>query len=244
MYHNFRIENFSQNDQKRINLFLKKLFPYLNLKKCSIVGGLTIRYHLSVNNIPYTIRPLNDIDLMVEEADAVSPTVGRDFYVYHYHPPKNGSFYIVLVDPILKIKVDIFNCDPPLEDPIEVKFFCYKIKIRGIEDQLAKTAFDIQRISNDNKVDPKQFQYTRLLMKIANFKKADRIWKKRNYEKYPKSLLLAIKRAEKIKFEHPEWSIKKPFRRTQPYKCRNCKSTDQFKITPMKRIYKVLGYVE
>lgn len=244
MTNNFTTTGFSSKDRKRIKLFLKKLFPYINLNKCSIVGGLAIRYHLAVSNIPYPTRPLNDIDLMVEEASVVSSLVSKDFYVYHYHPPQNGSFYIVLVDPILKIKVDIFDYSPPLEDPIEVKFNGYKIKIRNVEDQLVKTVFDIQRISKDWPVDPKQFQDTRFLMKIADLKKADKIWQKRNYKNYPKTLLTAINRAEEIAQKHPEWLKEGPVKKPQPYKCQNCKSTARFKVTPMEQVYKILGYVE
>ena len=240
---NFNLNGFYKKDKERINLFLKKLFPYLNLNQCSIVGGLAIRHHLSEKRIKYPVRPFNDIDLIAEKIDAVSAEVSKDFLVYHYHPLQNNSFYVVLLDKFLKIKVDIFDYDPPLEDPITVKLFDYKIKMRGLEDQLVKTVFDIQRISEENNVDPKQFQDTELMMKVADLKKANKIWQKRNYDKYPKTLLAAVTRARKIKFKYLEWFKKDPFKKPI-YKCKFCKNANGFKVTPMRKIYSVLGYIE
>jgi len=39
----------------------------------------------------------------------------------------------------------------------EVVFHGSKIKVVDTEDQLVKTVFDIQRISQENKVDPKHY---------------------------------------------------------------------------------------
>jgi len=57
-----------------------------------------------------------------------------------------------------------------------------KFKVVDTEDQLVKTVFDIQRISQENKVDPKQFIDTRLLMKVADMEKANEIWRDREYD--------------------------------------------------------------
>ena len=238
------ITGFGKSDAKRIKTHLIKLLPHIVINKMAIVGGLTIRYHLAKAGITYPVRPFNDLDLMVRDVSDVSSEVSKDFLVYHYHPPKEGTFYIVLLDPASKTKVDIFNWDPPLEEFITVDFDGYKLKIRSVEDQLVKTVYDIQRISKGKKVDPKQFEDTKLLLKIVDFKKAGKLWRKRNFEGYPSTLHEAIARANKIAKQHPEWLQVNPFKRLKPYHCVFCKMTGKFKITPMEEIYKILKFVE
>lgn len=238
------ITGFSINDTNRISTHLTKLLPYIDTNKMAIVGGLAIRYFLNQSGLKYPVRPFNDLDIKVEKADVVSPQASKEFLVYHYHPPKKGSFYIVLVDPTSKTKVDIFDWNPPVESYITVNFAGYKLKLQSIEDQLVKTVYDIQRISAEANVDPKQFKDTRLLMRVADMDLADKIWKKRNYKNYPKSIYDAIQRAEKIATDHSEWIKEHPFKKPQPYKCEICQDADGFKVEDMRKIYKVLGYVE
>lgn len=238
------VVGFSEYDKKRVNNCLAKIFPHLNMDKSVVVGGLAIRYHLVNSGLDYPSKKFNDLDLMVEEASVVKLSITKDFLIYHYHPQKGNNFYIVVVDPVNKIKVDIFDYDPPPENLKKVRFDLFKVKIRGIEDQLVKTVFDIQRISEKFKVDPKQFMNTKLLIQIANFKKADLMWKKRRYINYPNSIKDAIDRAFLIAKQHPDWVSEKPFRKPKPYHCLECKSTKNFPITQMSEIYKILGYVE
>lgn len=161
--------------------------------------------------------------------------------IYHYHP---DDFFLALVEPITKTKVDIFNFYPKPSEIVKVDFEGEKINIVSIEDQLVKTVLDINRISKNKKVDPKQFSDINLLLKIANRKKAEKLWIENNFENLPNSLEDSIKRAQMLSKKHPEWLKSKPFRRLKPYKCLKCKSTRAFKIEPMENIYRILKVVE
>lgn len=238
------VKGFKTVDSKRIKSHLGKLLPYIDTNKMVIVGGLAIRYLIAQAGIKYPARGFNDLDLMVKTVGAISPKVAKDFLIYHFHYSKKDSFFIALVDPVLKIKVDIFDWRPPLEEYTIVKFGNYKLKMRSIEDQLVKTVSDLQRISSEKRVDPKQFLDATLLMKIANTKFADIIWGKRNFSNYPNSIMSAFDRARDIAKLHPEWVKENPFKKPKPYQCPDCKSTKEFKITPMRQIYEILGYTE
>lgn len=241
------INSFSDEDSKKVASHLEKLLPYLDTERFAVVGGLAIRYHLAQKEIPYVLRPFNDLDIMMELMDAIDPKVTKDFMVYHYHPSqKNDSFYLVLVYAESRTKVDIFDYkDSYPEKLIKVPFEGNSVQVVSVEDQLVKTVIDIQRISEAAKVDPKQFNDTSLLMQIADMKLTDSIWKRKNFSKWPKDIGDAITRARKIKDEYPEWVKEKPFRKLEPYVCRDCVSDSSlFPLTPMETIYKVLGYVE
>lgn len=238
------ITGFSQTDAARVETHFKKLVPHLETNQFVIVGGLAIRYHLASKGINYPIRPFNDLDLITKSANVVHPSVTEDFLVYHYHPQKRDTFYIVLVDPESKTKVDIFDYQFPPQEIVKVPFSGQLVNLPSMEDQLVKVALDIQRISEVARVDPKMFTDMRLLTQIADMKKADELWRKWNFKQHPSTIQQAIDRVEKIKNEHPEWLQKSPFRKPNPYSCPDCVQTKDFPITDMKKIYEILGHIE
>lgn len=235
------ISGFSKLDKNKIKIHLIKLFPYLKKDGFVIVGGLAIRYHILSHDLSYPKREFNDLDIIVKNPRVISPKIAKDFLIYHYHP---DNFYLALVDPETKTKVDIFDFYPAPKKTVKVIFNKEKINIVSIEDQLVKTVLDINRISQKAKVDPKQFFDTKLLLKIADLKKTDELWRKNKFKSLPKSLEDAIKRAQDLTKQHPEWLKEKPFRKPKPYNCLNCKSIDGFKIIPIEKVYRILGYVE
>lgn len=235
------LSGFSGEEQRKILTHLERLLPYLKPDEFVIVGGLAIRYHLLSHGISYPQRQFNDIDIIVKDPSVVSPSVLDDFLIYHYHP---DDYFLALVDPISRTKIDIFSYYPEPLEAVTVPFGNKEVRVVSVEDQLVKTVLDIQRISEEAKVDPKQFEDTRLLMQIADMEKADRIWKSHNFDTWPKSINEAIDRAETIARENPQWVQEKPFRKPQPYICPHCQDKDGFVVTPMEEVYKVLGYVE
>lgn len=244
MKENELINGFTKIDSKRIGGHLRTLLPHLKPNKFVIVGGLAIRYHLAQNDINYPRKLFNDLDIIAEHPSVVLPTVTSDFFISHYHRNNENSFYIVLIDPKTKTKVDIFDYEMAPEQTINVDFDGQSLKLVSIEDQLVKTVFDIQRISSQSHVDPKQFLDTRLLMQIADMKRANLIWQRRNFKMYPRYIVEAIEKAQKIAEDHPEWIQEKPFYKPKPYKCNECINLPQFPLTPMEKIYKIMGYIE
>lgn len=142
------IIGFSGEEKERITTHLERLFPYLKPNGFVIVGGLAIRYHLLSHGIPYPPRPFNDLDIIVRDSNVVSPSVSNDFLVYHYHPK---DYFLALVDPISRTKVDIFSYNPKPQETVKVPFENREVDIRSIEDQLVKTILDMQRISSKAK---------------------------------------------------------------------------------------------
>lgn len=237
------VKGFSESESERVNKHLSKLVKYLTPGKFVIVGGLAIRYHLQTAGIDYPQRGFNDLDLIAENADVVHPGIAHDFLVYHFHQDGN-SFFFALVDEETKTKVDIFDWGNPPDNVMEVPFESGVLKIVSVEDQLAQTVRDIQRISEEAKVDPKQFSDAQLLSQIADMEKADELWRKRRNPEHPESIFDAIKKAEEIKQEHPEWVQVGPFHKPGPYDCSGCVRSEKYPLDPMDKIYSILGYVE
>lgn len=237
------VKGFSDDESERVEKHLSKLILHLTPNQFVIVGGLAIRYHLHKAGIRYPSRPFNDLDIIAEKVDVVHPDIAKDFLVYHFHQ-KDDFFYFAFVDEETRTKVDIFDWEKPPDKVVEIPFKNGFVKIKSIEDQLATTVYDIQRISDEAKVDPKQFLDAKLLSQVADMRRADELWRKRRKPEYPESISDAIQRAEAIKQEHPEWVKKSPFRKPGPYICSECVNSSDFPLTPMDRVYKLLGYIE
>jgi len=236
------IVGFNQQDSNKVKSLLLRLIPYLEENKYILVGGIAIRYHLISKGVPYNIRPFNDLDVIAKEENTLNPKVTQDFLISHYHPAKNSEPYIALVDPFTKTKVDIFGYDPVPEETFNIDFEGYTVKIPSSEDQLVKTVLDVQRISEKAKVDPKQFEDARLLMKVSDLKVAIRIWKRKYFARFRTNLIETLEKAEKRRSQHPEWVVKNPFRKPEPYICKECVDANKFPLTPMDKIYKILDY--
>lgn len=235
------IIGFEDEDKQRVIDHLTRLLPYLKPDDFVLVGGLAIRHHLITHGINYPRRPFNDLDIIVRTADTVSPLVCDKFLVYHYHPDDN---FLALVDPVSRVKTDVFSYYPSPHDVVKILLCGQEVNIISAEDQLVKTVLDIQKVSSGIKVDPKQFEDARFLMKIADIDKADSYWRENNFSNCPSSLIDAFNMADAIAKKHPEYLQEKPFRKSAPYNCEHCKNVNGFFVSPMDQVYQILGYIE
>lgn len=235
---------YTEEGNKKAVGVLQRLLPHFTRDNLVIVGGLATRYNLASHGFPVLERPFNDLDVMIKNPSEMKPSITDEFLIYHYHPPKQESFYMVLVDPQTKTKVDIFDYDPAPIQPEIVQVGDYTVSIRGAADQLTKTVFDLLRITAPHRTDPKQFSDARLLMQIADPEVARRIWEERHAHKYPFSIEEALVKADEARVEYPEKVFEHPYRRSELYVCGECEEVPGYPITPMKRIFDLLGYVD
>ena len=235
------VVGFTQSEKERIEKHLLRLIPHLIKDEFILVGGIIIRYYLTKKNIDYPPRPFNDLDILIKYETSIKKSITKDFLIAHYHPKEGRAPYMALIDPITKVKDDFFDYEFAPNKINKIRFDKYLLNIQSVEDQLIKTVFDTQRISEKSKVDPNQFSDTKLLMQISNISLASQYWDKKCRLKYNFSLKDAINRAELITRDHPEWLREHPFDQPKPYTCKECKDNKNFPITPMKEIYKILG---
>lgn len=244
-------DSLADNKKTQVQIFLEKFLHHVKPDKLVICGGLATRYHLKVRGISFPQRPFNDLDLLIENVDDIKPSVTLDFMLYHYHPPgiddpvEKTYFFYAFVDPVSRIKADVFPYRwSSSERFVESTFQGKPIKVVGIEDQLIQCLYDVSRISDKQKVDPKQLRDVHTLMSIADMSLAEQIWKHNHHPLYPLILQEAIKRADKFVIEHPEWWQEKQYRKPKSYQCLNCQNRIDYPITDMNEIFQVLGYVE
>jgi hypothetical protein len=84
----------------------------------AITGGVAIQFGLAAQGYSGWRTSIADLDLVASGLDSVASSVSEQFLVSHYHVPQAGfpKFMIQVVDPISRIRVDIF---PDLDGSIK-----------------------------------------------------------------------------------------------------------------------------
>ncbi|MEK7595130.1 MAG: hypothetical protein AAB443_00860 [Patescibacteria group bacterium] len=143
-----------------------------------------------------------------------------------------------------KIKIDIFSHKPYIPfDPINIDFEGYKLKLRNQEDQLATQIIESSGVFTGSKISPKWLENIEGLLKISDMKLVEKYYRGKGNNPHRES---ATELYEKIKLylkDHTEQLIDKPTRR-EAYKCESRQDLNGFKVEPMEKIYKLLGYAE
>lgn len=235
---------FTEEENQIVTKHLNLLLPQLVPEKFIFVGGIAIRHHLAKADIEYKLHPFNDIDILIEDESAILPSVTKDFLIMHHHPAGHPWFFISLIDPVNKVKDHFFDFEMKPEKTEQVSFGKYKLMLVSPEDQLVKLVWDISRISENSKVEPKQITETKLMVKVANFDESSEIWKRKNFKNRPPSLTKALDYAVESSKNHPNWLNKKLYYKPKPFICKDCVKTDNFPVADMNKIYNVVGYGE
>jgi hypothetical protein len=249
------IVGFNPQEEKRIRTHLNKLLPYFKKDEFAIVGGIPIRYFAAIKGVKVPKRSFNDIDMVASNVTTINPKVAKEFLVshYHYNPnlPKNESnFYVVLVDPESKTKVDIFdekNQQYVAAKRVKVKFAGIPVYVESLEDQLVVSVKEAYRVVTKNFTEePKKIEDIELMLRIADLELAQSYWKKADFENHPKTLIEAFNATKKKLKENPELLVERKYRKRKPYQCEGCEESKNanFPVTKMEKVYKTLGYIE
>ena len=237
------IAGYNAPESARIEGHFKRLLPHLESEKFVIVGGLAIQFQLKHRAVNYPKRKFNDLDIVLESADVLLPTITDKMLVSHHHIEGSGH-YFALVDPETRTKIDVFNSDfyPYRYD--YANFNGVQLRVQSLEDQLVKTIYDIQRISSEAKVDPKQFNDAELMMGVADINLANENWQKRQIGQYPTNIMDAWRRAKIIRQQHPDWIVISPFKKDIPGNCPECIDDPKFPLADKSEIFSILEVYE
>ena len=114
---------------------------------------------------------ITDLDLVARDLEVVSPGVGSQFLISHYHVPQPDApkFMVQLVDPISRIRIDIF---PDLVGSIEqaqtVTIGDRVVKVLTLQTIFDHKAQTLERASEARPVDPKHAEDARLIGTIVS----------------------------------------------------------------------------
>jgi len=114
---------------------------------------------------------ITDLDLVARDLDVVSSGVGAQFLISHYHVPQPDApkFMVQLVDPVGRIRIDIF---PDLVGSIQqaqtVTIGEHVLKVLTLQTIFDHKALTLERANKARPVDPKHDEDARLIGAIVS----------------------------------------------------------------------------
>ena len=98
------------SDTQRLRSCLSRFLPHVDRERLALTGGVAIELHLAGSGRRGRRECLADLDFVASQLDVIAPTVVRDFLVSHYHVAQPGvpKGIVQLVDPITRLRLDIF----------------------------------------------------------------------------------------------------------------------------------------
>ena len=147
--------------QRQTASTLARLLMHRDADAIALTGGAAIDFHLTALGDQPSRHSSTDLDFVVSRIDAVGESVSRDFLVSHYHVPRSGvpKFLLQLVDPIARLRIDIF---PDLAGSVASAEWhevgATRVKVLTLASIFEHKLQTLSRASVDRPVDPKHLR--------------------------------------------------------------------------------------
>ena len=149
---------FPCGEMGRLSACLGRLLPHLGENDVAITGGVAIQIGMAELGHVGSREAIADLDMVAGSLDAVPSNVAEDFLVSHYHAVQPGvpKFMVQLVDPVTRIRVDIFpDLAGSLTRSSEVRIGGHVARVLALEDILEHKLLTISKASSTSPIDPK-----------------------------------------------------------------------------------------
>ena len=162
---------FETPEVSRLAGCLSRLLPHLRSDGIAIAGSVAMEIGLARAGHAASRLAITDLDLVARDLEVVSPGVRSQFLISHYHVPQPDApkFMVQLVDPIARIRIDIF---PDLAGSIEqsetVTIGDHVIKVLTLQTIFDHKVQTLERASEARPVDPKHDEDARLIGTIVS----------------------------------------------------------------------------
>lgn len=155
---------FDTPEVSRLAGCLSRLLPHLRSDGIAVTGSVAMEIGLArAGHAPSR--------LAITDLEVVSPGVGAQFLISHYHVPQPDApkFMVQLVDPIARIRIDIF---PDLVGSIQqaetVTIGEHVLKVLTLQTIFDHKALTLERANEARPVDPKHDNDARLIGAIIS----------------------------------------------------------------------------
>ena len=154
---------------ERLSACLARLLPNLRENDVAITGGVAIQIGMAQLGREGSREAIADLDMVADSLGAVSANVVEDFLVSHYHVVQPGvpKFLVQLVDPVTRIRVDIF---PDLVGSLvrsrRVNIGSHLTRMLALDDIFEHKLLTMSKASPINPIDPKHLDDAEALGKV------------------------------------------------------------------------------
>jgi hypothetical protein len=157
---------FSTTEMDRLSGCLDRLIPHVRPGSVALTGGVGIQFGMAGMSRHGSREEIADLDLVAASIDAITPTVVGPFLVSHYHAVRSGvpKFMIQLVDPVSRIRVDVFpDIVGSLVDARPIAIGGHVVPVLPLERIFEHKVLTLSRASQSAPIDPKHVRDARVL---------------------------------------------------------------------------------
>ncbi len=235
----------SAEDLARLRSSLLKLKQHFS-QPFFITGSLAAAFHQRRNGMKLTAQKLNDIDIVVSNLSSLPFSLGKDFLIRHFHPDRgNGKILIMLVDPVQKIRIDIFT--PALfsftQRTEDFVLFDNLFSIISAEDLLVKLLSIICCVLDFKTVNTKYVRQFEKLLAISNRDIAGNLWNECRKDSQPAEFTATVNKCMELISHRPELLQSGEYSKNPDEDCPWCRVSRVFPLSRPSDILRILGYV-
>ena len=234
-----------REDARRCQTVLLKLAGHLR-GGLVLTGGPACRWHLQRHGREPEGGPLNDIDLVVADLAAVSPSLGEEFLISHFHPTRgHGKILLQLVDTSERVRVDLFTpFSPTLMSRVHRTELCgLSCGIIAAEDLTARLLAIVYDVTAGMPVDPKYYDKFCRLSEVVDLHVVRDIWPDYRKPDAPCSFDEATDAVRQSIGQTPDLLRPEVYGQPGDAACPWCCVSEVFSVSPPAKIFAVLGYV-
>ena len=151
-------QGLSTTEMDRLSGCFDRLMPHVRPGSVAITGGVGIQLGMAGLGRQVPRDDIADLDLVAASVGAITPTVAGPFLVSHYHVVRPGvpKFMIQLVDPVSRIRVDIFpDMVGSLGDARTIVIGAHSVLVLPLERIFEHKVLTLSRASQSAPIDSK-----------------------------------------------------------------------------------------
>jgi len=162
-------QGLSTTEMDRLSGCLNRLMLHVRPGSVALTGGVGIQFGMAALARQGSRDEVADLDLVSASMDAITPTVVGPFLVSHYHAVRPGvpKFMIQLVDPVSRIRVDVFpDLVGSLADARPIAIGEHSVHVLPLERIFEHKVLALSRASQSAPIDPKHVRDARVLGEV------------------------------------------------------------------------------
>ena len=248
----------SSSDANRANRTLAMLRRH-RAESLVLTGGMAIELNMLLANGAPAVRPLNDIDFVVDSFSEIPATLATDLIFRHVHPhdpPAKTLLQCVHpqsvhsqhlhpqnVQPETAVRVDIFRAyGGATARAVPAQLNGAALRMVSLEDLAARTARLCMGLAADEAVPAKHARDLLRLLAVADLGQSEAAWQDHSKAGYPASFSDAARQLTALIAERPDLQIDPIYSRDTTARCSRCEATPEFPLADAGCVLSLLGY--
>jgi hypothetical protein len=220
-----------------------------DLSRLALTGGFAIELQIRARSGQTHMRPLHDIDFLVDSFEAIPPSLGAALLLRHIHPHDPPTKTLLQgVNRATSVRVDIFRaCGRIMDRAAPATLEGIPLSVVAFDDLLARHARLCWDLIDGRPLAPK---YARDFLRLLDLVPAhhiasahsDNLWQEHRKPHFAASFAEASDKLRRAIEARPDLLIPPNYSTDIHEVCPRCQASQAFPLTPPAQILAHLGY--